>query len=203
MDYLKGITAIVFDLGGVIVDLDIDKSRNQLSSLLGIEQPQLYYSNHHIPLFSDYEIGNISSTEFVDGLLKQSVNGTTRENIISAWNSMLVDIPVRRVKMLEKLGESYRLFVLSNTNSIHVDRFENMAPGYNKLSELFESVYYSHLIGYRKPDKRAFEAVVNGSKLEVAKTLFIDDLEANIDAAALLGFKILHIKSGMDVADFF
>lgn len=200
MNHLKGITAIIFDLGGVIVDLDIDKTRTALSKLLGGEQPDLYYSHHHLPLFSDYEVGQISDAEFIAGLQRQSMNGTSHESIIEAWNAMLVGIPQSRIQMLERLTKTYRLFILSNTNAIHTERFEKMASGYNKLSELFEDVYYSHLIGSRKPNKEIFEAVIKKSNLDPSSTLFVDDLSANIEAAQNLGFKTLHIKPGMDIA---
>ena len=201
MNYLDGVKAIIFDLGGVIVDLDINKTRHELALLLGLEQPELYYSKGHIPLFSDYEVGEITAEAFIDGLLKQSINGTTREQLIDAWNAMLLNIPIKRIKMLERLRIDYRLFILSNTNSIHVERFEKMAPGYNTLSELFESAYYSHLLGARKPDKAIFDAVIAQEGLDVTSTLFVDDLPANIEAAKLLGFKTLLIEPGMEIAD--
>jgi len=202
MNHLEGISAIVFDLGGVIVDLDIEKTRKSLSLLLGHEQPEFYYSHAHMPGFSDYEVGRLTEEEFVDTLQKQSTNGTSRQDIVNAWNAMLVNIPEKRIKMLEQLRKNYRLFILSNTNAIHVNRFENMAPGYTKLSELFERAYYSHIIGTRKPDKEAFEAVVLGSGLNPETTLFVDDLIANIASAQQLGFKTLHIKPEQEVADF-
>lgn len=201
MNYLDGVKAIVFDLGGVIVDLDINKTRNELAVLLGLEQPELYYSQTHVPLFSDYEVGKITADAFLDGLLKQSLNGTTREKLIEAWNAMLLNIPVKRIEMLERLKPGYRLFILSNTNSIHVERFEKMAPGYNTLSELFDSAFYSHLLGVRKPDQTIFEAVIAQASLDVTSTLFVDDLPANIEAAKQLGFKTLLIEAGMEIAD--
>jgi putative hydrolase of the HAD superfamily len=200
MNYLEGISAIVFDLGGVIVDIDIEKTRQAFSQLLG--QPELHFSPVHLPVFTDYEVGRISSDEFLDTLHKQSVNGTSRQDIVHAWNGMLLTIPERRIKMIEGLQKDYRLFILSNTNSIHVEQFEKMAPGYKTLSELFEQVYYSHLIGSRKPNMKAFEAVVQGSNLNPSTTLFVDDLIANIETAQQMGFKTLHIIPGMDVADY-
>lgn len=201
MNYLQGISSIVFDLGGVIVDLNINKTREALARILGLEQPDLYYSHNHIPLFSDYEVGYISSNDFVNGLLQQSVNGTTAQAIIEAWNAMLLQIPAQRIRMLEHLRKKYRLFILSNTNSIHVEKFEKMAEGYDNLSDLFEAVYYSHRIGCRKPDNAAFNAVVMNSGIDISSTLFVDDLPANIEAAAAMGFKTLHIQPGMEVAD--
>lgn len=201
MNYLQGISSIVFDLGGVIVDLNINKTREALARILGLEQPDLYYSHNHIPLFSDYEVGHISSNDFVNGLLQQSINGTTVQAITDAWNAMLLQIPSQRIRMLERLRNNYRLFILSNTNAIHVEKFEKMAEGYNNLSDLFEAVYYSHLIGSRKPDNAAFNAVVINSGIDISSTLFVDDLPANIEAAAAMGFKTLHIQPGMEVAD--
>ena len=114
---------------------------------------------------------------------------------------MLLNIPVKRIEMLERLKPGYRLFILSNTNSIHVERFEKMAPGYNTLSELFDSAFYSHLLGVRKPDQTIFEAVIAQASLDVTSTLFVDDLPANIEAAKQLGFKTLLIEAGMEIAD--
>ncbi len=200
MNYLEGISSIIFDLGGVIIDLDIEKTKAELCKVLGFSQPNLYYSNEYAPLFSEFEVGKISEKGFIDGLIQKSLNESSPDQIINAWNSMLVEIPQERIKMLEILKKKYRLFILSNTNSIHVERFEKMATGYHSLAELFENAYYSHIIGFRKPNVEAFKAVIDGSKLNPHTTLFVDDLQANIDAANTLGFKTLHITGKSDVS---
>jgi glucose-1-phosphatase len=194
-------SAIVFDLGGVIIDLDVQRTYHAFSKFLGngiIEMENGYLKNS---VLRQYETGEIDNDQFLSAIEKLSNNRATKEEIIVAWNSMLVRIPDERIRLLEKLREKYRLFILSNTNSIHVDFFEKMAPGYEKLSHLFEDVFYSHLIGFRKPEQGAYLAVVKKYGINPDETLFVDDLAANIETARSLGFQTLHVTNGLDIID--
>jgi len=153
---------IIFDLGGVIVDLDVSRTLNSFVEL--------------------------------------SRNGESRDDVVKAWNAMLIGIPQERIHMLEELRKDYRIFILSNTNELHEECFEQMVPGYDKFSSLFEKAYYSHRIGCRKPDRGSFEIVLNDSGIRAEETLFVDDLAVNVSAAKKLNFHTLHILPGMEVS---
>ena len=197
------ITAIIFDLGGVILNLDVGKTERGLRKIMGIEAGN---DNNHSGLISvlkDYETGKLNSGQFIDSIYSQAVIKTSREEIIDVWNAMLVDIPQKRIKLLKKLAKNYRLFLLSNTNELHVNYFENMVKGKQKFRDLFEKVYYSHIIKCRKPDKRAFQIVIAENNLDVSTTLFIDDNEDNIETAKATGFQTVHITADLDLTDVF
>ena len=192
---------IIFDLGGVIVDLDTSRTFDLFIKFFGEEAVELENGYLKSKVLRQYETGSIDTESFLNQLLELTKNGESRSDVVAAWNSMLVRIPEKRVVMLEELRHSHRIFILSNTNELHENYFEKMAPGYNRLSALFEKAYYSHRIGCRKPDSAAFTAVLEGSNLIAEETLFVDDLADNIATAKKLNFQTLHIEQGMEVSD--
>ena len=131
--------------------------------------------------------------------MRQVLPGNPSDKEIDfAWNAMLLDFPVENVEYMKELRKSYKLFILSNTNEIHVKRFREIfeeSHGFS-IDQVVEKCYYSHEIGFRKPNPYAFYTVLQDARLDPAKTLFIDDLQINTDAAAKLGMKVLHISAG-------
>ncbi|WP_044117852.1 HAD family hydrolase [Alkaliflexus imshenetskii] len=200
MDNVKN---ILFDLGGVVIDIDVQRTVDALAKLFGMEGNVTPRDVLGQEVFLRYETGLISSSQFVASIRRLSGNGVNESDVIDAWNSMLVEIPERRVKTIERLKLQHKLYVLSNTNSLHVERFERMAPGYDHLSQLFDRMYFSHLIGSRKPDTTAFLSVVVHSGIVAEETLFVDDLADNIETARRLGFQTLHVSNGLDISDWF
>ncbi len=191
---------ILFDLGGVVIDININKTLNKLSQLLDNKVDD-YKELMNKPVFKKYEIGQISSDEFLVELHKLSDFNARIEDIADAWNSMIIKVPVNRIKLIEELGDNKNLYVLSNTNELHVNHFNKMIPGYDNLDKLFEKVYYSHKIGYRKPKEESFQYVINDSKIIPSETLFLDDNEDNIITAKNMGFKTYQIKDDEDLAN--
>ncbi|MDG5799438.1 HAD family phosphatase [Marinilabiliaceae bacterium ANBcel2] len=189
---MSAISNIIFDLGGVVIDIEAERTKSALQLLLRHSKgdDNIFKSDY----FFKYETGLIGSDQFLDALLMHSRDGVTRENLIVAWNSMIIGIPVERLKIIKELSNRFRLFVLSNTNSLHVSFFESMIPCEYDFKRLFEKVYYSHLIGSRKPDTEAFFAVLSDSGLQPRETLFIDDLDDNIECAEKIGMKVLHLN---------
>ena len=173
-----------------------------MKRIMGINETDFFALASFDTIFYDYERGTIPTSQFIDALYEKAAIKVTRDDIIDAWNALLLDIPEERVQTLEALSKHYRLFLLSNTNELHVDYFEKIVPGNRNFRDLFEKVYYSHIIGFRKPDERAFNIVIQENNLDAASTLFVDDREDNIEAAKKLGFKTLHITGGLDIKDF-
>ncbi|MCL4482542.1 MAG: HAD-IA family hydrolase, partial [Bacteroidetes bacterium] len=139
-----------------------------------------------------------SPAQFRDKIRNILPGNPTDHEIEDAWGAMLIDFPAGIINYLIELKGKYRLFLLSNTNEIHVRRFEQIfedAFGY-PISRLFEKCYYSNEIGFRKPNAEAFLAVLKDASINPAETLFVDDLQQNTEAAKTLGMKVLHIEAG-------
>jgi haloacid dehalogenase superfamily, subfamily IA, variant 3 with third motif having DD or ED len=194
---------IIFDLGGVLLNLDTAKTRNSFISLGITHIDELFRIGHAGSFFKDYEVGAISDEQFVDEALKLARPGTTRQAIIDAWNAMLLDFPAERVALLQQLKTRYRVFLFSNTNSLHLHCFQNSFREVHgiPMDSLFEKAWYSHVINLRKPDVAAFEFVVKESGLHAADTLFIDDALVNVEGARAAGLQAVHLEPGKSIMD--
>ncbi|MFP4088792.1 MAG: HAD family hydrolase [Cyclobacteriaceae bacterium] len=198
---------LIFDLGGVIIDLDTSLSFQALSSFcLGTSSGEQLLSEN-VKLFLDYEKGLISSDDFRQGIRQLTTNeALSDEEIDEAWNRMLLHIPEERFKLLETLRQKYRLFVLSNTNAIHVTAFNHIVEktsGKPDLTHFFDKVYFSHEIRLRKPEPEIYEYVLQNSGLKAEESLFIDDRFENIEAARALGMQVFHVTPEQNILHFF
>lgn len=198
---MKNIQNILFDLGGVLLNINYQRTENAFAAL-GIpnfhEQYHQFFAN---PLFSALETGQTDEADFFLQLSKQTGVTLTEQQITQAWNAMLLDWRTESIALLPQLAKQYRLFLLSNTNAIHHNAFqESYTKQFNQSFDLhFEAAYYSHLIQQRKPHDAAFQYVLNQHQLNAATTLFIDDSLPNIEAAAALGFQTIHLTEGMRI----
>lgn len=185
---------IIFDLGNVILNIDINKSEIEFKKH-GLENfDQLYSLVSQTKIFDYLETGKISPQEFYSQLRQVANLDLDDEIIKTCWNALILDFPPKRIELLLALKKKYRIFLLSNTNAIHYEYYNaNFIKefGFTSFDEIFERAYYSHTIGFRKPDLQAFEFVLNDSKLKASETLFIDDNKANIEAAKQLGINTI------------
>lgn len=183
---------IIFDLGGVIINLDMPATARAFRAL-GMTDFDLHYTQaKQSGLFDAFDKGKISPQDFRDGLKPHLPAHTTDAQIDEAWNAMLLDIPVKRLEELNELKKNYRLFLLSNTNEIHVTAFSAYMQrtfGFSDFSGYFENAYYSCRIGMRKPDKEIFDFVLTENKLLPSETLFIDDSVQHVEGARLSGIR--------------
>lgn len=199
---------IIFDLGNVIIDLDIERTWLHLKHWLGEDyELQLRNIQPDIDIFIQFEIGHISEEEFFDtlrSLVVSPVSGAgsaplSIRHLKEAWNAMLLQIPASRFEMLSRLKEKFNVYLLSNTNKTHVDWVDGYLRTVYGFSiedfneRYFHKCYYSHLIHLRKPNENIYEYVLNDAQLVADETLFIDDNAHNVDAAKRVGLKtILH-----------
>ncbi|MEM9219596.1 MAG: HAD family phosphatase [Cyanobacteria bacterium P01_F01_bin.150] len=204
---LADIDAIVFDLGGVIINICYENTIQLFSQLCGFDASQLYTQKSQTDLFDQYEAGHISSEDFRRGL-KQILErpSVSNEVLDQAWNAMLLDIPRQRVDWLRKVGQTKRIFLLSNTNAIHKLAFDQIfsqtfSPEIAKLDDLFEKAYFSHLIGDRKPHPSVFKLVMDEQSLIPERTLFIDDSLQHVEGAKSVGLHTLHLTNGLTLND--
>lgn len=200
---LKNIEAVVFDLGGVLLNLDFDRLEKTFTNA-GVENfESLFRLGHADSVFKEYESGLLSDEAFVQGIIDLPGSVFTKETAVAAWNSILLDFPVERIRLLESLSAKYRLFLYSNTNAIHYAHFAAVfEKAYNKpLDSLFEKAYYSHKIGYCKPDINGYNFIVSDANLQPGKLLFIDDAQVNVEGAIKAGWNAHWLKPGETVAD--
>lgn len=187
---------ILFDLGGVIINLEPYRTHAAFEGILGQElslEKMAALSN--AGFFDQYEIGAISSSDFINALMQDVPNHVETKQMEEAWSAMLLDFPKDRLALLSTLREEgYRLFLFSNTNELHLRDFMDIYhaehPELPPFNSFFEIPYYSHLIGKRKPNKEAFEWLLKDAGINAHETLFIDDNAANIAAAEKLGIKV-------------
>ena len=202
MNSLNGIKNIIFDLGGVILDIDFTVTQREFVKL-GLQNIDSTFGQYHqIGFFDLFDRGEIDENEFLDKAAELFPASVTRQQIIDAWNAMLFDLPPHRFELLKELGKKYRLFLMSNTNIIHYNAYQDIIRktyGISGLDELFEKAYYSFLVGMRKPEDRFFNLNLNENGLNAGEILFIDDTSINTDAAEKLGIRGLYLKPGEDI----
>jgi putative hydrolase of the HAD superfamily len=205
---MEAIKNIIFDLGGVVLNIDFDRAAQAFREAGLDDFEQLYSRAVQSELFDRLERGKISPEDFRKELRKLAGIQLSDSLIDRCWNALLLDFPPARLQLLQELREHYRLFLLSNTNIIHAEAYNNelrQRHNINGLEALFDRVYYSHDIGLRKPDAESFLYVLNDQKIKAEETLFIDDSLPNIEAAGALGMQTLYIdlEAGADICDFF
>lgn len=190
---------IVFDLGGVLLDIDYGKTKHSFEEL-GFNQFDKMYTQYSADmLFSDLETGNISNDHFLEYLVKAADGKITPAQITRAWNAMLGSFRIPSLDFLEVLSKKFRLYLLSNTNAIHLQAFNEAfkkETGKASLDAYFTRAYYSSNIGYRKPNEDVFEFILKDAGIKADETLFIDDSFNNIETAKKLGFKTHLLLAG-------
>ncbi len=204
-DY-PNIRNIIFDLGGVIMDVDYHKTIDAFKELGIRNVAHLYTQARQVPDFDQLDTGRISSAEFRNRIRSHSSNHLTDKQIDHAWNAMLLDFHRERFELLKELRNHYKTFLLSNTNAIHLDHFMGklkQTMGIDDLSDYFIQDYYSHLIGLRKPDPEVFEYILDRHGLVPGETLFIDDSPQHVEGARNAGLQAHQLKPPQNINDFF
>ena len=193
------ITSIIFDLGGVLINLDPERTRQSFIKLGTPHFDQLFTVYKATQLFEDFETGHVDAETFIKTLHKETASGTTDQDIIDAWNAMLLDFRIESLHFVNLLKEKYPTFLFSNTNIIHFKAFQQTIKDttpYSSVDDLFHKAYYSHEIGLRKPVVDAFRYIITEKKLEAGQTLFVDDNKDNIEGARTAGLQTLHLLPG-------
>ncbi|RAJ85390.1 putative hydrolase of the HAD superfamily [Chitinophaga dinghuensis] len=203
---MQGIKNIIFDLGGVILNIDYQKTNDAFIALGVTNFHELYSQFKGSHLFDNLETGHISTADFLQEMHKHVPAGVTDEQIIDAWCAMLLDFPLQRLQLLQQLRQQYNLYLLSNTNAIHLERFNQIlmeSRGIPSLAEFFDKTYYSHLVGLRKPGTEIYEVVLQENGLKAGETVFIDDTLPNIEAAKKVGLHTIHLLPPKTILDIF
>ncbi len=196
-------SSLIFDLGNVIVDLDFDRTTNCMTKLFNNEELYSYPGVQEI-LFK-FETGKISEELFINSLIKLAPrNKVQAKDILDCWNAMLLGVGKDKIELIKDLKEHYKIYVFSNTNSAHIRYIENWLKINYGLNDWFESnfdqVFYSHKIGYRKPDPESFRIVLELIPDKKSNILFVDDLEDNVLAARNAGIHSFVYNGSMDLS---
>ena len=189
---------IIFDLGGVILNINPQLTVEAFRNLGWRDFFEENNQTNGKELFFSLESGSSSPEVFRNNVRRIAEIQRNDEEIDAAWAAMILDIPTDRIRYLEELKKSYRLFLLSNTNEIHRIKFHEDFEndfGYS-FYDLFEHNFYSHEMGMRKPDPQIYLKTLKEADIIAEETLFIDDMEENIEAAKVIGMKGLHIQPG-------
>ncbi len=182
---------IIFDFGAVLIPIDEKRSWDAFRLLGG--RPEL---EDQLEIFRDFETGKIPTREFLHKIQPFFKRRIFPSDLADAWNNTLDPLPPAVVPFLKKLKKDYRLFLLSNTNELHIQRIREEAGPFlfNQFLKKFEKVYFSYEVGMRKPDKDIFERVLKENDLNAEETFYVDDGEGHIESARTLGIHTWHFK---------
>lgn len=200
----EGIRNIIFDFGGVLFEIDYDLPSIAFENLGFGDFKSFYTQAAQNPMFDLLETGKIENDKFLD-FLNEFVPEASREQVLHAWNVILLRIMPIEVECVHKIRQSgIRTFLLSNTNAIHVAEFEQMIAktmDFELFKSAFEKIYYSNAIGIKKPHPETFLQVCEWNGLNPAETLFIDDSAQHVDGALQAGLHAYHLKPGERVSE--
>jgi glucose-1-phosphatase len=195
---LSGIKHLIFDLGGVIIDLDTQATFKAFEKISGTPMTEWVKGVHESRLFLDYEQGLLNDVEFRDGLRELCGADVADKELDNAWNAMLGAIPMHRINKVVELADTYQTFVLSNTNGIHERAFNqilNESSGKPTLDHFFNKVYFSHVMKMRKPETEIYQTVLDENNLNPREVLFLDDKPENLRGAEKLKIQTFLVPS--------
>lgn len=201
---MKNIKHIIFDLGNVILNIEYQKTIDEFNKI-GIQDASVFYSQSiQKEIFNLLETGKISELDFLIEVNKFCPKASHKQ-ILTAWNALILDLPKKRLSLINKLKSSFSIYLLSNTNAIHINEIIKKigVKKYNTFYSLFKKVYYSHEIGLRKPNPEAFNIILKENNLNVSEVLFIDDSIQHIESAKKIGIKTYHLTKDESIETIF
>jgi putative hydrolase of the HAD superfamily len=198
---MSEIKTLIFDFGDVFINLDKQGAMQNALNMFNLETYDEAMNVTNI----QYEIGRISTSEFID-FYTSKFPDLSETNIIDAWNYIIKDFPKYRLDFIKNLAQTkaYKLILLSNTNDMHIDFIKQNVSFYEDFKNCFDVFYLSQEINLRKPNADIFEFVLKENNLIAKECLFIDDTKENTDTAEQLGFHTWNIdETKEDVINLF
>lgn len=204
---MKAIKNIIFDLGDVIINIDVPRAAQSFAELGQLPLEDVQRLIQHNEVFKKFETGQLSAPDFRNYIRELLVHPEwTDDQIDEAWNSLLLDIPPQRVETIVALAQKgYRLFLLSNTSTIHVEevnRILQRTTGIPKLDVLFEKLFLSYEMGVMKPHHDIYHGVLNDAGILPHESLFLDDNADNIRAAGEVGIQTIHVQKPTSIVEY-
>ncbi len=201
---MQKIKNIIFDLGGVIFDVNYQLTIDAFKKLGASDFKKVYSKKEQNKLFDQFEEGKISPVKFRDGLRKKFRLSDNDATLDKAWNAMLQGWTKNKLDFIKDLNNNYRVFLLSNTNETHLKEVFKMLErqiGIQNVNNYFEQAYYSNIIGLRKPNAAVFKYVLTENSLKGKETLFIDDSPQHVEGAKQAGMKGYYLKKDQNIID--
>ncbi|WP_143960737.1 HAD family hydrolase [Litoribacter populi] len=196
MKKLPEVDFLIFDLGNVIIDINIPLTVNLLKQNLHNTEHILAEDFFKSEIHADFETGRIAELEFRD-LVRKSFSKDWEDHLIDEmWNSLLIKIPQERIDLLRELKSNYKICMLSNTNSLHFKKVEEILLrdcGLQGFSSIFDKLFLSYEMGYKKPDPAIYHEMVAQLDTQPSRCLFFDDLKDNLKGAEIAGLKTYHV----------
>lgn len=202
---MQHIKNIIFDLGGVIINLDTNKTIAEFNKLSYMPFEAIYTQTGQSELFDSFDKGQISTEEFFNDLRKQIRYTGPDYELLRAWNAMLLDVPEKRLDVLVTMKQNYNTYLLSNTCEPHIAAFEHdlyLKHGVKNFNDYFDEVYYSCRLGMRKPNKEIFEFVLKANDLKPEETVFIDDSLQHVKGAGECGISSFLLPKNQEIGEF-
>lgn len=193
---MSNIKNIIFDLGGIFLNINYKKTEEAFVQLGVSNFTELYNQHHASTLFENLETGKILPADFYNEFRKIAKTNLTNQQIEDAWNAMLLDLPLDRLEWLQNIKSRYNIYLFSNTNKIHYDCFNKIyaSVSNNKnFDNYFIKAYYSHILGMRKPYKESYAKILQEQQLIANETLFIDDTIKNVEGAKEAGLQTIYL----------
>jgi len=206
MKNLDNIDFLIFDLGNVIIDIDIPLTIKELKNELSEEEFHLAENFFTSEIHAHFETGKVDEAAFRNQVRDDFKKEWPDEKIDKIWNALLLHIPQERIDLLKDLKNHYTICMLSNTNSIHYKKIEEILLrdcGLNTFSPIFDRLFLSYEMGYKKPDPAIYEEMVRQLETSAERCLFFDDLKANLTAAENAGLQTYHIDHPKALVEFF
>ncbi|WP_288205351.1 HAD family phosphatase [uncultured Parabacteroides sp.] len=192
---------IVFDLGGVLIDLSHDQAVRRFEEIGVVDAAQLLDPYEQKGIFLEVENGTITADEYCQKLREHTGKDLSYEEIKHAWLGFIVDVPQYKLDHLLKLREHYNVYLLSNTNPIIQEgwaRTDQFSAAGRPIGDYFDKMYTSYEVGVTKPDRKIFDYMIADSGLIPYETLFVDDAKSNVEVGRNLGFQAYQPANGED-----
>ena len=202
MKQFKNISTIIFDFGGVLINLDLAQCISNFKEL-GIQNIDSYLSNFgQKDFFLDFEKGKIGTEKFRQEIRKYETKPLTDEQIDTAWCSFLCDIPSEKLHLLTELKKKFRIVMLSNTNPLHIEvsAASEFAKVGKTITDFFDATYLSYEMHMAKPDAEIFLKLLEDEQVRANECLFLDDGLKNIEQASKLGIQTYLVKEHEDLS---
>jgi glucose-1-phosphatase len=198
----QNVKNVILDLGGVLVDINPQKTYSALKRIISSEESYSIQWDKIPEIVVSMETGRLTKHEFIDQIKKVCKPDVIEEEIIDAWCAMILEFPHDRVEMVKLLSEKYQVYLLSNTNAFHIKYFEKEFKNryHISLHQLFSKVYYSSEIGFRKPDIESYHYVLKDAGIIAEETIMVDDREDNCIMAESIGMRSVKVpeNSGLE-----
>lgn len=197
--------AVIFDFGNVIINIEFQRIYQTFAKFTS--KPVTYIEKRitEDQIFRRYESGQFTDEEFRE-VIRQTLGFPLSDHEVdTAWNAILLDIPTDRIDLIHNIRQKYPVYLLSNTNNIHISASNNYLKkvhGIKNLDILFDKLYLSYEMGMWKPDAEIYHEVLRSNKLQPNEVIFFDDNQHNIESAKAIGMQTILVEPPTSIVEY-